>query len=156
MTRPAVSVLVVDDHVLLANSVMSALRRQGFDATSVHPDSPVAVLDEAERVRPKVVLLDLDFGSALFSGLDLIHPLTELGIAVVVLTGWQDRSCSARPVSSWVRWAWCASPSLLRGGPRGGAGRRRPARHGPVERDALSRELREHRTRLRRSPRAVR
>ncbi len=140
-----VSVLVVDDHVLLANSVMSALRRQGFDATSVHPDSPAAVLDEADKVRPKVVLLDLDFGNPLFSGLDLIHPLTALGIAVVVLTGWQDRLLSASCLELGAVGVVCKSEAFsgvvqaveqaVDGHPR----------HGPVERDALSRELREHR-----------
>ena len=43
------------------------------------------------RLKPRVVLLDLDLGSA-GSGVRLVEPLTQAGVAVVVLTGNTDRA----------------------------------------------------------------
>ena len=46
---PTVSVLVVDDHTLLADSVMRAVRLEGFRAETVHPSS--ADSDPRQRLR---------------------------------------------------------------------------------------------------------
>lgn len=142
---PGVRVLVVDDHMLLAHSVTSALRLKGFDATAVHPDSPTLVLEAATKLSPRVALLDLDFGSPLFSGLDLIHPLTVLGIAVVVLTGWEDRLLSASCLELGAAGVISKSNAFASVVHAVDLAAKGLSGHGPVERDALRRELRERR-----------
>jgi two-component system nitrate/nitrite response regulator NarL len=140
-----ISVLVVDDHMLLANSVMRALHVEGFETSTVQPESPTAVLEAAAEGKPAVVLLDLDFGNPTFSGLDLIHPLTALDIAVVVLTGWQDRLLTASCLELGAVAVVCKSAafaSVVHAVESAANGVTGPA---PVERDALRRELREHR-----------
>ena len=144
-STPAVSVLVVDIHSLLADSVMRALRLEGYDAHAADPSTSAAVLESARLVEPAVALVGLDFGSGEFSGLDLIGPLTEMHIAVVVLTGWQDRLLTAvslergaagvvyksEPFAAVVRAVdVCATGQAL---------------HNPFEQDELLREFRERR-----------
>jgi two-component system, NarL family, nitrate/nitrite response regulator NarL len=84
-------VVIVEDHILFAEAVSLALRLAGFPverlALSDHVDTVTAVL----RLRPSVVLVDLDLGPY-GNGIDLIEPLTRAGTAVVVVTGSADRS----------------------------------------------------------------
>ena len=88
---PDTRVVIVDDHVLFAEAVSLALRLAGFSverfALSDHVDTVTAVL----RLRPSVVLVDLDLGPY-GNGIDLIGPLTQAGTAVVVVTGTADRA----------------------------------------------------------------
>jgi DNA-binding NarL/FixJ family response regulator len=49
-------------------------------------------VDAARELAPVLVLLDLDLGPALGSGLDLIGPLIEAGSRVVMVTGSTDRA----------------------------------------------------------------
>jgi DNA-binding NarL/FixJ family response regulator len=95
MTAEAnVTVLIVDDHHLIAQGIAFALRAEGVDAvvsTELHANG---ILGDALRTRPQVVLLDLQFEGpmgAVGDGRDLIGPLTELGAHVLVLTGVTDR-----------------------------------------------------------------
>lgn len=85
MTGP---VVVVDDHVLFAQSVSLALESRGASVTRVTPSSAAAVLDACRSVAPATVLLDLHLGADL-DGLDLVEPLVALRCLVVVLTGEQ-------------------------------------------------------------------
>ncbi|MPQ96792.1 response regulator [Modestobacter sp. I12A-02628] len=85
----AVPVLLVDDHVLLAQAVQFALRTAGIEASVVAPDSADAVLTAARAVAPATVLLDLRLGvpgGTVLDGLDLVAPLVAAGCTVVVLT----------------------------------------------------------------------
>ncbi len=70
----------------------SALRQQGLEAEVATAATPEALLDDARRTRPAVVLLDLDLGPPLGSGLDLIGPLLAAGATVVMVTGVTDRA----------------------------------------------------------------
>ncbi|WP_240044500.1 response regulator transcription factor [Nocardioides albidus] len=86
-------VLVVDDHVLFADSLTLALSLESHDALTVAPGdfgSVAALLSRIHRFRPGIVLLDLDLGS-LGDGRRLIEPLTRSGVQVVVVTGSTDR-----------------------------------------------------------------
>lgn len=85
-------VLIVEDHELLAGTMAMALRQQGLDVHAAAGPSPAAVVDLARRLAPVLVLLDLDLGSTMGSGLDLIRPLTETGARVVMVTGVADRA----------------------------------------------------------------
>lgn len=93
--RPNSRVLIVEDHVLFAESLELALTLEGYDARRMPlPSSPGAtgqLLTSALRLRPRIVLLDLDLGS-FGDGVRLIHPLAVSGANVVVVTASADRS----------------------------------------------------------------
>lgn len=92
----ATRVLVVEDHSLLAQSLVVALNIVGLEHTEVVEElSPSGVLAHAARFRPDVVLLDLHLGPG-FSGLQLVEPLAKRGARVLVMTADQDRTALAR------------------------------------------------------------
>ena len=86
--------VVVEDHVLFAESLSVALRIEGHDVRrpavrprTTAPDVVAAVIQE----QPHVAILDLDLGPSL-SGADLVAPLTAAGVDVLVVTGSRDRA----------------------------------------------------------------
>lgn len=85
-------VLIVEDHELLAGTMAMALRQQGLEVHAAAGPSASAVVDLAEKLAPVLVLLDLDLGSTMGSGLDLIRPLIDTGARVVMVTGVADRA----------------------------------------------------------------
>lgn len=139
------SVLVVDDHATLVDSIGRALRTEGFVAHAAEPSSAAAVLEEAARLGPTVALTALDLGSEDFTGLDLIGPLVALGIRVVVLTSWRDRLLSAASLEAgasgivWKSGSFADVVTLLR---RVAIGE---TTADPLEADELRRELRQSR-----------
>ncbi len=87
-------VVVVEDHVLFAESLSLALRLEGHDVRrpavrpgATAPDLVAAVL----RRQPGVAILDLDLGADV-NGADLVAPLTAAGIDVLVVTGARERA----------------------------------------------------------------
>ena len=86
----SVTVLVVEDHALLAQSLVIALNAEGCRARVADLINPARLLPQVRTDRPGVVLLDLDLG-ALGDGVDLVQPLTELGARVLVVSGTSDR-----------------------------------------------------------------
>jgi two-component system, NarL family, nitrate/nitrite response regulator NarL len=88
-------VAIVDDHELLAESLMFALGGLGIDAVTVSPAVPEDALARLAEIRPRLVLLDLNLGDA--SALSLLGPVRELGANVLIVTG----------ESSRVAWAEC-------------------------------------------------
>jgi DNA-binding NarL/FixJ family response regulator len=115
MTRPArgTRVVLVEDHVLFSESLELALDLEGHDASSVSPAafaSAQALLSRVLRLRPQLVLLDLDLG-ALGDGRLLIAPLVEAGAQVVVVTAATDRS----------RWGECLALGARRVLPKSGS-----------------------------------
>ena len=85
-----VSVLIVEDHALLAQTLVIALNAEGCRAMVAELIDPAHLLQQVRTLRPGVVLLDLDLG-ALGDGADLVQPLTELGARVLVVSGTTDR-----------------------------------------------------------------
>ena len=85
-------VLIVEDHELLAGTMSMALRQQGLEVHAAAGPSATAVVDLARELAPVLVLLDLDLGSTMGSGLDLIRPLVQTGARVVMVTGVADRA----------------------------------------------------------------
>jgi DNA-binding NarL/FixJ family response regulator len=83
------TVVLVEDHGLLAQTLASALSAEDVDVTVVDAPRSEDVLGEITAVGPDLVLLDLDLGPA-GAGDDLIGPLTASGITVVVVTGVDD------------------------------------------------------------------
>ena len=69
-----------------------SLRQQGLEVETLVGPSVEAVVDAVRRLAPVVVLLDLDLGPPLGSGIDLIRPLRAAGGRVVMMTGVVDRA----------------------------------------------------------------
>jgi two-component system, NarL family, nitrate/nitrite response regulator NarL len=93
MTRATVHVVLVEDHTLLAQSLVVTLAAERCLVTTVRPprgSRAPDLLDSITSVSPDVVMLDLDLGSA-GDGAALIAPLGEAGLPVVVVTGVTDR-----------------------------------------------------------------
>jgi two-component system nitrate/nitrite response regulator NarL len=85
------SVLIVEDHQLLAQSLSLALGAEGFTVTVAALDSVAGVLEAFEQSAARIVLLDLDLGGSVGDGLALVRPLSERGGRVVVVSGSGDR-----------------------------------------------------------------
>ncbi len=86
------SVLVVDDHPVLAHGLAHALRDEGFDVDVVDPLTRLSILETARRVEPDIVLLDLLLGDDVGDSIALVDPLTAGGARVVMLTGVSDEA----------------------------------------------------------------
>ncbi|MFC7360822.1 LuxR C-terminal-related transcriptional regulator [Nocardioides astragali] len=86
-------VLIVDDHMLFAESLELALSLEGYDVRRLElPEergSMATLRSLALRANPRTVILDLDLGR-FGDGGNLIPPLARAGINVVVLTASQD------------------------------------------------------------------
>jgi len=86
------SVLIVEDHAILSYAVAGALTSAGCERVDVHDVDRLdadAVLDAVEKLRPDVVLLDLDLGGGR-RGVPLIAPMMQLGSTVLILTASDD------------------------------------------------------------------
>lgn len=82
MTR----VLIVDDHPLVAETIALALERGGIEAVALDPTEA----DPREALASggyDFCLLDLDWGSEVFSGVSLINDVVAVGATCIVLTG---------------------------------------------------------------------
>jgi two-component system nitrate/nitrite response regulator NarL len=88
-------ITLVEDHALFAEALDVALTLQGYDVHRVGIEDPAPsrsrLLARILRSHPRIVLLDLQLGSGI-SGVPFIRPLTQAGIAVVVVTGSVDRN----------------------------------------------------------------
>lgn len=93
--RSDVRVVIVDDHVLVAEALELALSVEGYDVRRVEvPDSPAApraLVAAIAKHQPRVVLVNLDLGP-FGDGAPLVAPLAKYGANVVVLTGLNDRA----------------------------------------------------------------
>jgi DNA-binding NarL/FixJ family response regulator len=86
-------VLIVDDHVLFAESLELAFTMEGYDVRRfpAGPANPSQLIAGVTRYQPRVVILDLDLGS-LGDGTRLINPIARTGANVVVLTATTDEA----------------------------------------------------------------
>ena len=93
--RRSCRVLIIEDHVLLAESLDLALTMDGYDVRRLAlPEaggSMATLRSLALRSNPRIVLLDLDLGS-FGDGTVLIAPLAAAGANVVVITASTDRA----------------------------------------------------------------
>ncbi len=83
-------IAIVEDHQLFAEALDVALTLEGHDVRRLElpaqPAPPGQLIAAILRLRPKVVLLDLDLGVT-GNGTRVIEPLTRAGVAVLVVTG---------------------------------------------------------------------
>lgn len=87
--------LIVEDHTLFAESLEIALSIEGYDvqrlAVPSSATTTASLLASIARVRPRIVLLDLDLGT-FGDGTRLINPIARMGANVVVVTASLDRA----------------------------------------------------------------
>ena len=99
-------VLIVEDHVLVAVSLQLALTARGWEVDTVDGPTAAAVIDHARSFQPQSVLLDIDLGHGVGSGIDLIKPLRAVGADVVMLTAQTRRAvlaaCLEQGAAGWI------------------------------------------------------
>ena len=83
-------VVIIEDHLLLAETLRAALTSEGISAELVAPDEPAALVIALLEVAPKLVLLDMDLGVH-GDSTAVIAPLATAGIRTVVVSGSADR-----------------------------------------------------------------
>jgi DNA-binding NarL/FixJ family response regulator len=90
------TVLVVDDHELVATSIVMSLRSEGLSTRLCPARGVTPILAEAETLEPGLVLLDLDLGrdreGNRVDGVDLVAPFMAGGWQVLVLSGSADHA----------------------------------------------------------------
>jgi two-component system, NarL family, nitrate/nitrite response regulator NarL len=95
LPRKSCRIVILEDHVLFAESLELALTVEGYDVRrAVIPDreqSPGALLSSVVRQQPRIALVDLDLGR-FGDGEKLIGPLAKAGVNVVVVTASVDRA----------------------------------------------------------------
>lgn len=93
-TRRASRVLIIEDHLLFAESLDLTLTLEGYDVQRlqlpVEGGSLATLRSAALRAHPRTVLLDLDLGR-FGDGMGLIAPLARAGANVVVVTASEDK-----------------------------------------------------------------
>lgn len=86
MTPPrALRVLVVEDHLLLAETLAVALRGEGLTVDIADVGSREDLITRVAVDRPDLVLLDLDLGGSVGDGATLVRPFVQAGARVLVL-----------------------------------------------------------------------
>lgn len=88
-------ILIIEDHVLFAESLELALSLEGYDVRRLSlpgvGGSMATIRSLALRANPRLVILDLDLGR-FGDGVNLVAPLARAGANVVVVTASDDRS----------------------------------------------------------------
>jgi two-component system nitrate/nitrite response regulator NarL len=92
--RDTLRVAIVDDHKLLAETLVELLVRFSIDARAVIGDTHEAILEALEDDLPDIAIVDFHLGD-LGSATPLIAPLTHRGCEVVVVTGDMTRLTAA-------------------------------------------------------------
>ena len=92
MAEAKASILIVDDHVVIAASMAMALGYNGFEpvvTVDAEDLSVGGVVETARSVEPDIVMLDLFLGGDRL-GVPMIAPLVELGAKVLLFTATSD------------------------------------------------------------------
>ena len=92
-------IAIVEDHGLIAQTVATALTAQGNEVRIVDPRGTDDVAEAVLAEPPELVLLDLDLGSA-GDATPLIEEFTDVGAAVVIVTGVDDPVRHARCIAA--------------------------------------------------------
>jgi two-component system nitrate/nitrite response regulator NarL len=83
-------VVIIEDHLLLAETLRAALAGEGVSAEVVAPDDPATLVTAVLEIAPTLVLLDLDLGVH-GNSTTVIAPLATAGIRTLVVSGSTDR-----------------------------------------------------------------
>ena len=85
------SVAIIDDHRLLAETLVDVLEGYGVAARNVESTTSDEIIAALAGDRPDAVILDFHLGGEIGRSTHLIKPMVELGIAVLVVTGDMSR-----------------------------------------------------------------
>ncbi len=91
----APTIAIVDDHLLLVETLRAAFSARGVRTLAFGPDLKSELLPGLLGAAPDLVLLDLDLGDFGDSTV-LVRPLVAAGIRVLMITGLTDRLRIAR------------------------------------------------------------
>lgn len=92
MPGATASIIIVDDHAVIAASMAIALRSHGFEPVvpvGLEDLTVARVVDTARAVGPGIVMLDLFLGGDRL-GVPMIAPLVEVGAKVLLFTASSD------------------------------------------------------------------
>lgn len=95
------AVLIVDDHMMIAEAMVAAMEAAGFSPVRYAPADSLderAVADLASSLRPDVALVDLNLGCA--SGLSVIRALTAQGVRVVAFSADESSLAAAGAIEA--------------------------------------------------------
>ena len=94
MTTRRPTILIADDHTIVAEGLVKLLSRR-FDVVATVADG-TALVEAAERLRPDIIIADLEMPS--LSGLEALERLKKRGVAskFVILTMHKEASVAAR------------------------------------------------------------
>lgn len=81
------SVVVIDDHLLLAEALVDVLEGYGVDARAAEALTIDGILNDLTTSPPDAVILDHHLGGEIGTSTALIPKINQLGIAVLVVTG---------------------------------------------------------------------
>lgn len=82
---------IVEDHELLAESLLYVLQDEGYQATVINGSSLEEIENSIRAFGPDVVLMDLNLGEAVGSTVPTVTRLADSGYRVVMITGVTDR-----------------------------------------------------------------
>jgi DNA-binding NarL/FixJ family response regulator len=124
--RPAVrpTLVVVDSHSLVADTIALALRERGIEVSAAEPAAFIARIGD-DAPPGGLVLLDLDLGDGR-DGVELVPPLCRAGWRVLMLTASRNQTRLALAVAAGaVGWVCKSSPfdDLVQAVVRSAAGR---------------------------------
>jgi two-component system nitrate/nitrite response regulator NarL len=99
-------VLIVEDHALVAVGLQLALSARGWTVEITDGPTAADVIEQARQFQPQCVLLDINLGEQVGSGIDLIAPLRTAGSSVVMLTAETRRAvlaaCLEQGAEGWI------------------------------------------------------
>jgi two-component system, NarL family, nitrate/nitrite response regulator NarL len=99
-------VLIVEDHALVAVGLQLALSARGWTVEITDGPTAADVIEQARQFQPQCVLLDINLGVQVGSGIDLIAPLRTAGSSVVMLTAETRRvvlaACVEQGAAGWI------------------------------------------------------
>jgi DNA-binding NarL/FixJ family response regulator len=99
-------VLIVEDHALVAIGLQLALSARGWEVEITDGPTAADVIEQARRFQPQCVLLDINLGEGVGSGINLVAPLRATGAEVVMLTAETRRgvlaACLEEGAAGWV------------------------------------------------------
>jgi DNA-binding NarL/FixJ family response regulator len=99
-------VLVVEDHALVAIALQLSLSARGWEVETTDGPTAADIVEHARRFQPQCVLLDINLGQGVGSGVNLVAPLGATGAPVVMLTAETRRTvlaaCLQEGAAGWV------------------------------------------------------
>ncbi len=96
MTTTPAELLIVDDHLLLAQGLAASLAARGLPYPRIADPTRTSVFSTIVHGRPDIVLLDVDFGDNRRAGLSLVEEIVDKGCRVIMFTGINDDALYGR------------------------------------------------------------